>query len=349
MIVIVGAGLSGLLVGYRLKQLNVPFQIIEARERIGGRIHTVLSANATPVEMGATWFGNQHIHLKKLLSELGIGHFEQFMSGIAFYQSSSNAPVSAISIPDQQPSYRLQGGTSQLIRKLAERVGEENIILNATVSQIEFYDDQALVHADSVYKASRVVLALPPKLWASNIKISPSTPGDLMRTALSTHTWMEESIKVALVYETPFWRNNNHSGVLFSNAGPITEFYDHSNFDENKYALCGFVHPNFAKLAFEERKAKIADQLANVFGREARDFQDYIESIWEEQDHTYSISLGQLIPHQNNGNPIYRKSYFIDRLFISSSETAELYPGYMEGAVVSASFTVDSLKLSEAY
>ena len=82
MVVIVGAGLSGLLIGYRLKSLGIPFQILEARGRVGGRIYTRLSTNATPVEMGATWFGDQHVHLKKLLEELGIGYFEQYMNGV---------------------------------------------------------------------------------------------------------------------------------------------------------------------------------------------------------------------------------------------------------------------------
>ncbi|MFT6795197.1 MAG: monoamine oxidase, partial [Maribacter sp.] len=43
-----------------------------------------------------------------------------------------------------------------------------------------------------------------------------------------------------------------------------------------------------------------------------------------------------LYPHQNNGNPIFRESYFDDTLFISSSESATEFAGYMDGAVSSA-------------
>ena len=67
MILILGAGLSGLLTGYRLKKAEIPFKILEARNRLGGRIHTVYGNSETPVEMGATWFTQQHEQLKALL------------------------------------------------------------------------------------------------------------------------------------------------------------------------------------------------------------------------------------------------------------------------------------------
>ncbi|MCJ7758751.1 MAG: FAD-dependent oxidoreductase, partial [Gillisia sp.] len=72
MIIIIGAGLSGLLTAYRLKKEGIPFKILEARNRIGGRINTVYGTDNTPVEMGATWFGSEHKHLRALLEELGI-------------------------------------------------------------------------------------------------------------------------------------------------------------------------------------------------------------------------------------------------------------------------------------
>ena len=67
MITIIGAGLSGLLIGYRLKGLGIPFQILEARDRIGGRIYTVVNGSTAPVEMGATWIMDQHEHIQQLL------------------------------------------------------------------------------------------------------------------------------------------------------------------------------------------------------------------------------------------------------------------------------------------
>ncbi|MBZ9731682.1 FAD-dependent oxidoreductase, partial [Salegentibacter sp. JZCK2] len=41
-VVIIGAGLSGLVAAYRLKKAGVAIKILEARDRAGGRINTVL-------------------------------------------------------------------------------------------------------------------------------------------------------------------------------------------------------------------------------------------------------------------------------------------------------------------
>lgn len=349
MIIIIGGGISGLLTGYRLKLAGIPFKILEARDRLGGRVNTIKSHNTTPVEMGATWFGNRHINLIRLLLELDLLYFEQYMQGTSFFQPFSTSPVSAIPIADQSVSYRISGGTSTLINALTDQVGSENIVLNSKVDWIDFSNEPVVHTFDKSYHASKVVLALPPKLWANNIMFSPALPVKLKNIALTTHTWMEESVKVALTYQVPFWRLNKQSGTLFSNAGPLTELYDHCNASENKYALCGFVNPAFGKASKEERKELIVAQLTHVFGSQAKAFTDYNELAWSNEEHTFAKNLMSLRPHQHNGHPIYREPYFNDKLFISSSEASAIFAGYMEGAVVSAEFASEQVKNSLEY
>ena len=343
-IVIIGAGLSGLLLGYRLKLAGVPFKIIEARDRIGGRIHTLMTANTTPVEMGATWFGDKHTHLKQLLRELGIPYFEQYMEGTSFFQPFSTTPASAIPIPSQPPSYRISGGTSSLINALATEIGNDAIELNEQVNRIEFLENTATVYTnDKSFEASKIILAIPPKLWGNTLDFSPSLPNELKDIAATTHTWMEDSIKVAITFDQPFWRQHKQSGTLFSNTGPITELYDHCNYEENKYALCGFINSGFKRLMFEERKQLVLEQLNNVFGDIINSYTDYNEQIWSLEENTFCENVSPLFPHQNNGNPIFQTTYFNDRLLISSAEVAPIHPGYMEGAVVSAILVTEKI------
>lgn len=343
MIVIIGAGLSGLLTAYRLKKENIPFKILEARDRIGGRINTLYQQHSAPLEMGATWFSSQHQNLIALLEELGIEHFEQYMEGKAFFQPISTAPAEAIQLPSQAPSFRIKGGSAALINKLYLSLDDEDLLLNQTVKAISSHENGITVRTTTDFECNQVVLAIPPKLWANRIQFKPALPSQLIEIAKETHTWMEDSIKLALSYKNPFWQEALLSGTLFSNSGPITEFYDHSDAERKQFALCGFVSNAFKKLDNEKRREHIINQLVNVFGEEAKDFISYEECIWGSEKFTFEHSENGLYPHQNNGNPIFKNVYYAGKLLISSTEAGSQHPGYMDGAVNSAEITAKKI------
>lgn len=343
MILIIGGGLSGLLTAYRLKQNGIPFKILEARSRIGGRIHTIYGSTQIPVEMGATWFNDTHSNLKELLHELKIDYFEQYMKGSVFYQPSINEPVQSIQIPSQAPSYRISGGSSTLIQALYSQLDSKDILLNQTVKEIKFQENSIQVIADEVFEATNIVMAIPPKLWSKKIIFNPSLPLDLMQIAAETHTWMEDSIKIGITYKEPFWQKENQSGALFTNAGPITELYDHCNHERSTFALCGFLSTSFKQLSLEERKSSVMTQLKNAFGKDAENFIDYNECIWSKEKDTFEANKDFLFPHQNNGNPIFSKSFFNGRLLISSAESSPEFSGYMDGAVFAGNKNANKL------
>lgn len=337
MILIIGAGLSGLLTAYRLKQHGIPFKLLEARSRLGGRINTVYGAENTPVEMGATWFGDYHKHLVALLEELGIEYFEQYMKGTVFFQPISTSPPQSIRIPSQPPSYRISGGSSNLINTLCQKLDANDVLLNQAVKEIKFLNNSIqVITEEEVFEGTKVVLAIPPKLWANKILFVPSLPDNLMNLARETHTWMEDSIKVALTYKEAFWQQENISGTLFSNTGPVTELYDHCNHERSSYAVCGFINSAYKNLTYKERRVSVINQLKSVFGSKAEDFIDYKECIWSEEENTSEAASIPLYPHQNNGNPIFNQSFFEGRLLISSAEVSPESSGYMDGAVYSA-------------
>jgi monoamine oxidase len=84
-ILIIGAGLSGLTIGYYLSKQNIPFKIIEARGRMGGRVQTTSNNNSAPIELGATWVAKEHLELKKILSDLNLDLIEQALGKFAIY------------------------------------------------------------------------------------------------------------------------------------------------------------------------------------------------------------------------------------------------------------------------
>ena len=146
-----------------------------------------------------------------------------------------------------------------------------------------------------------------------------------------------------MTFSDPFWQQENLSGTFFSNTGSITELYDHCNHEKSKYALCGFINSTFKHLAYADRRSYVINQLKNVFGDKIEELIGYDECVWSDKKYTFEASAVFLNPHQNNGNPIFRKSYCDDKLLISSSEAALVFPGYMEGAVNSANITVEKM------
>ena len=57
-ILIIGAGITGLSLAKCLEEQGKDYIILEARERLGGRVQTFVTKNGTPVEMGknSTYF-----------------------------------------------------------------------------------------------------------------------------------------------------------------------------------------------------------------------------------------------------------------------------------------------------
>lgn len=53
-VVVVGAGAAGIAAGRRLRAAGVPFLILEARDRLGGRAHTVVR-EGWPLDLGCGW------------------------------------------------------------------------------------------------------------------------------------------------------------------------------------------------------------------------------------------------------------------------------------------------------
>lgn len=336
-IVIIGAGLSGLLTAYRLLNKGFDIEIIEARNRIGGRIHT-LQSGETNVDMGATWFNEIHKNLSALLDEFQIEFFEQFMKGSSFFEPFSATPAQVIEIPENSPSYRIVDGTSQLVEQIKNRLKIVKISLSEIVTEIDFTNDNAIVVTNKqTINADFVISTIPQSLLVFKVKFKPNLPQELRNIAKNTHTWMQDSIKVALVYKKPFWRAKGISGTVFSNVGPITELYDHSNYNSNGFALCGFANGEMVRYSKTERQTKILLQLEKIFGKEALDYSDYYETIWSVEEYTKNVSQeGFVFPHQNNGHPIFRENYYNNRLFLSGTETASEFPGYMEGAIIAA-------------
>ena len=72
-VTIVGAGLSGLYSAYLLKNAGYEVNVVEAKNRIGGRLLTVFDEDTQlAADLGGEWIQENHFTIKSLCKELGI-------------------------------------------------------------------------------------------------------------------------------------------------------------------------------------------------------------------------------------------------------------------------------------
>jgi monoamine oxidase len=85
-ILIVGAGIAGLTAGYYLQQAGIPVRIVEASNRIGGRIRSQQQAVGTSktIELGGEFIDSGHQTIRKLAQELGLEVVDLFASDTGF-------------------------------------------------------------------------------------------------------------------------------------------------------------------------------------------------------------------------------------------------------------------------
>jgi monoamine oxidase len=80
-VAVVGAGLSGLSAARGLVDAEREVVVLEARERVGGRLLNATLAGGATVDLGGQWVGSDHVRVQRLVGELGIEIFPQHGKG----------------------------------------------------------------------------------------------------------------------------------------------------------------------------------------------------------------------------------------------------------------------------
>jgi monoamine oxidase len=80
-VAVVGAGLSGLRAARELADAGREVVVLEARERVGGRLFNATLGDGVTVDLGGQWVGSDHLRVQRLAAELGIEIFPQHGAG----------------------------------------------------------------------------------------------------------------------------------------------------------------------------------------------------------------------------------------------------------------------------
>ena len=83
-VVIVGAGAAGLTAANELKKAGLSVAVLEARDRVGGRLHTDVIDGAM-LEIGGQWVSPDQDALIDTVAELGLETFSRYREGDSVY------------------------------------------------------------------------------------------------------------------------------------------------------------------------------------------------------------------------------------------------------------------------
>jgi len=333
-VAVIGAGVSGLRTAALLHNAGIDVLILEARDRVGGRLHSVLHGDGA-LDLGATWFWSHERHISALIDELDIATHNQHLTGDAIYHDPSGGRR-IDGNPIDVPAGRFTNGAQALAQRLAEQLPDDAIGLGRAVTAVIDDDDQFIVKTTTEpITARHVVVALPPALAAHAISFSPELPDPFPAITRITPVWMGSVVKVVAAYDHAFWRDEGLAGAAISHVGPIREVHDMSGPDGLPAALFGFI-PMGDPATPTPTHDEVISQLVDLFGPNAAAPTALHVADWRSEAHTSPPGVEHLANYQVYGHRAWDTPAYGGRLHWASTETSPVNPGHIDGALARA-------------
>ena len=341
-LVVVGAGIAGLAAARSAVASGRTVVVLEARDRVGGRLFSAPTPDGGSVDLGATWFWPGEQRVAALVDQLDVRTHAQYLTGDAIFEVTGGATRIGGN-PIDVPSVRFADGADALAVAVADALPLGTVRVGLPVSAIALLDAGVVVTAgDQSVAAHAVIVAVPPALAVEHITFTPVLPEPFVSAARVTPVWMGTTTKVVAVYDRPFWREEGLAGSAISHVGPMREIHDMSGPDGRPAALFGFVPSGDVP----DRDAVIR-QFVALFGSEAADPIDVHVRPWRDEPFTSPSDVERLTAYQMFGHPALRAPMYDGRLAFASTETGLANPGHIEGALEAAEHAVATIRRSE--
>jgi monoamine oxidase len=335
-ILIVGGGLAGLALADHLDRAGRAWHLIEAQDRLGGRILTRQIAGAS-FDLGPAWIWPGQPRILAMIQRFGLTVFEQFATGRLMFQDPSGAVFADRGMSSMQGSYRLAGGLGAVTEALAAQLSSEKIALNTPLSALTLSEDGVIATAAGAeIFAKQVVLAIPPRVLAQSVAFTPALPAQTRATLDAIPTWMAGHAKIIAVYDRPHWREAGFSGDASSQSGPMVEIHDASPHPGGPYGLFGFVGvpPDLRAAHVDEVLDLAKKQLCALFGPAMAQPLEIVLQDWA-QDPQIATRQDWIPPraHPSYGRPKALRGLWSGRLHLGSTEMGQMFGGFVEGAL----------------
>ena len=170
-VVIVGAGLAGLMAARTLTAAGVDVLVLEARDRVGGRTYTRAASDGTLLDLGGQWIGPTQDRLAALAEAVGVTTFPSYVHGENIEYSDGQNTRYAGLIPTHDPLVSME--TIEAMLSLNLMAQEVPLDAPWKAPEAESWDSQTLgtwieanVHEHSrtwLVLAIRAIFAVEPR------------------------------------------------------------------------------------------------------------------------------------------------------------------------------------------
>jgi monoamine oxidase len=236
---------------------------------------------------------------------------------------------------------RFSSGAQHLALAVAGALGER-VHLDTPVRLIDQRSDtRVIVKCDELsVEAEAIVVAMSPADCQS-IVFAPGLPP--ARAMLHSNWQAGAQLKVHAVYETPFWRESGLAGSSLSLTSAPYMTFDNTPESGSAGVLGALLtygsgprQTEAHSFMFGEpaaRRSHILDSLARRFGPQAASPLQYVEKSWLAEP--FNAGAGYSAPPKLWTAAGWAIRERVGRLHWASTETAERWAGWMEGAVIS--------------
>ena len=346
-IIIIGAGLSGLVAGFELKQAGHEVTILEARDRVGGRVHTIRDpfSDGLFAEAGAARIPHNHdltlgyadyfgLKVDSFYSQDGyyINYFGNNQSLIPANEFLEGRPWEG-SVKHKEYS-KIQGGTDQLPKAFFDYL-VENVYLSNDVLFIDQTQDDILVKvSDGAEYTCDYILCTVPIPVLNMIEFLPPLSNEKMDASNGGY-YFAPSTRVFIQFKNRFWKNEGLNG--WANTDWPEEIWQPSwNREGTKGILLSYLRYERATdidlIPENDRIENVMNRWENVFPGLQSNIDTGLSFSWMEEN----WSRGAWASPSEEQNELYSSHIgkTEGRVFFAGEHTTE-YHGWMQGALQS--------------